>query len=713
MSKRVPSILFLLATPLIMWSAVGDKFTASSTEGVAISFTVYNETEKTAWVSPNAVNTATEGVLTIPSIANGYTITGVYNVAFKNCDKLTSIIFPSTITSFQYYESSFNGCSANVVVDAENPKYFSRNGALYENSYGSFTLLFAGGGCTSFIVENDVNTIFNGAFYNSTKLEQVIFEAASTSISFSGWSNYYSAAFKNCPLKKVEINRPMYMANSNITLPFYGNSSLEEIELGTAIQTLDDNMFYNCSNLSTINIFGNVYSIGYRVFEGTEWKKNALSENGIKYIGSLAIAYDGTTKDVSFKGNTSCISDGLFSGANLGSVELPNSISIIPKGMFLLSSIDELTIPANVERIAYNAFYTSMGYTRIGQLVIEDSDNPLIIESSYDAKSTSFRKATITSLIFGRAMTIAQVSGVEQDYSHPFGEATISKATITRDIDISGLFFNCKVNEVELPEDMSAIGDYAFYGCNYLSKVIAKPSTPPIVSSTAFNNSSYRSASLYVPFGCKDSYYNSDYWGNFKSILYYNADNVSMSANKLGTYCSTSDLDFTKVTGLKAYIVSGFSPSTCTLTLTPVTTVRAGEGLLLKGNEGEYIVPHTTTDMYYSNLLVGVPSTISISPIDGEYTNFILANGSHGINFYTLSEAGNIAGGKAYLHIPTSELPSNARSFKFDFGEDISGINSNLNMPSVDAAFYDLQGRKVNQPSKGLYIVNGKKVILK
>ena len=57
MSKRVPSILFLLATPLIMWSAVGDKFTASSTEGVAISFTVYNETEKTAWVSPNAVKT--------------------------------------------------------------------------------------------------------------------------------------------------------------------------------------------------------------------------------------------------------------------------------------------------------------------------------------------------------------------------------------------------------------------------------------------------------------------------------------------------------------------------------------------------------------------------------------------------------------------------------------------------------------------------------
>lgn len=715
MSKRVPSILFLLATPLIMWSAVGDKFTASSTEGVAISFTVYNETEKTAWVSQNSVDTGTEGVLTIPSTANGYTITGVYGAAFKDCNKLSTIVFPSTIISFQYYENSFNGCSANVVVDTENPKYFSRNGALYVNSDGSFTLLFAGGSCTSFTIEDDVNTIFNGAFYNSTKLEQVIFEASTTSVSFSGKTYYNDAAFKNCPLKKVEINRPYYLSNSDMTQPFNGNSSVEEIELGTAIQTLDDYMFLNCSNLSAISILGNVYSIGYRVFEGTAWQNTATPENGIKYLGDLAIAYDGTTKDITFKESTSCIAQGLFSiigGAKLGNVVLPSSIRIIPKGMFFQCTIDKLTIPANVERIAYNAFYTSVGYTTIGELVIEDTDNTLIIESSSDAKSTSFRKATITTLITGRPMTIAQVTGVGQDYSHPFGEASISKAIITRDIDISGLFYNCQVSEVELPEDMSLIGDYTFYGCNYLSKVIAKPTTPPIVSSTAFSNSSYNYASLYVPFGFKDSYSNSDYWSSFKNILYFDVDIVSMSANNICTYCSTSDLDFTNVTGLKAYIASGFSPSTCTLTLTPVTAVRAGEGLLLKGDAGEYVVPHTTTDMIYSNLLVGVPTTTYVYPTDGENTNFILANGSHGVNFYTLSEAGNIAAGKAYLQLPTSELPSSARSFKFEFGEDdITGIKANL--ISEDVAFYDLQGRKVLQPSKGLYIVNGKKVIIK
>ena len=118
--------------------------------------------------------------------------------------------------------------------------------------------------------------------------------------------------------------------------------------------------------------------------------------------------------------------------------------------------------------------------------------------------------------------------------------------------------------------------------------------------------------------------------------------------------------------------------------------------------------------MIYSNLLVGVPTTTYVYPTDGEYTNFILANGIHGINFYTLSEAGNIAGGKAYLKLPTSEIPVNSRALKLCFtDEEITGINTAQNKMNSSSDFYDLQGRKVKSPVKGLYVVNGKKVIIK
>jgi hypothetical protein len=47
--------------------------------------------------------------------------------------------------------------------------------------------------------------------------------------------------------------------------------------------------------------------------------------------------------------------------------------------------------------------------------------------------------------------------------------------------------------------------------------------------------------------------------------------------------------------------------------------------------------------MFYSNLPKGVTTTTSISPTEGTNTNFILANGIHGIAFYTLSTTGELA----------------------------------------------------------------------
>ena len=401
MSNKNLFVCLLLLIPLVSIGANGDKFTSNSIEGITISFTVYNESEKTAWVSPDAINTASEGVLTIPSTANGYTITGIYNVAFRNCDKLTTIVFPSTITSLNYYHNSFNGCSANITVDPENTKYLSRNGALYEKYDSGCGLLFAGGSCTSVTIESDVTTVFNGAFYNSPQLVSVTFEESPNAVSlFSNNYNYYDPAFKNCPLTGAIINREITTSQSSISRPFKNNTTLEEITIGSQIDELKDYEFYGCTNLATITIQGNIYSIGYHVLDGTAWYTNTPAENGIKYLGNLAITYDGLTKDVVFKNTTTCVAVGLFINATLGSITLPLGINTIPKTMFACCTIEELIIPANINRITYNSFY--QGYstiTTIGTLIIEDSNNPLVLESKYDATTAAFRKFEIGTVL--------------------------------------------------------------------------------------------------------------------------------------------------------------------------------------------------------------------------------------------------------------------------------------------------------------------------
>ena len=235
--------------------------------------------------------------------------------------------------------------------------------------------------------------------------------------------------------------------------------------------------------------------------------------------------------------------------------------------------------------------------------------------------------------------------------------------------------------------------------------------TPPSIPNTFADIT--RQATLYVPYGCWKAYRSAENWMYFSHIDELpNPNAITVGSTGYATFCSPKAMDFTDVDGIKAYIASGFNPTSGTLVLTRVTEVPAGEGLYIVGTPGTYNVPKTTTDMVYSNLLKGVTAATTIYPTDGDYTNFILANGSHGIGFYTLSEAGELAEGKAYLQLPTASVAGvKAFSFTFDDGE-ATGISDVKNVPSIEG-IYNLQGQRISQPRKGLNIINGKKVIIK
>ena len=164
---------------------------------------------------------------------------------------------------------------------------------------------------------------------------------------------------------------------------------------------------------------------------------------------------------------------------------------------------------------------------------------------------------------------------------------------------------------------------------------------------------------------------------------------------------------------MKAYIASGYSPSTGKLVLTNVTEVPAGEGLYLVGEAGTYEVATTETDLLYSNLLKGVSVPTTIYPTDGNQTNFILANGTHGVGFYTLSEAGELAAGKCYLDVsPVSPSPAPS----LIIGTNPTGIEEEaIKDFDLNGVWYTLDGRKIQgiPAQKGIYIKNGKKIIIK
>ena len=182
------------------------------------------------------------------------------------------------------------------------------------------------------------------------------------------------------------------------------------------------------------------------------------------------------------------------------------------------------------------------------------------------------------------------------------------------------------------------------------------------------------------------------------------------------TFCCTRDLDFSGVTGIKAYIASGYNKTTGQVLLTQVESVPANTGLLLLGTEGvTYKVPYTTSDEYYVNLFQPVTEAQTVPATSGGYTNFLygMVGGNEG--FFKSSGEGTVAAGKAYLQLPTSAIPAAGKGIGLLF-DDMATAIENVNSESGNDSVYDLSGRKVNADQKltrGIYIINGKTVMIK
>ena len=93
-----------------------------------------------------------------------------------------------------------------------------------------------------------------------------------------------------------------------------------------------------------------------------------------------------------------------------------------------------------------------------------------------------------------------------------------------------------------------------------------------------------------------------------------------------------------------------------------------------------------------------------------EADHYVLSGGS---SFVWVKDAGVLSAGKCWIElIPTSA--AHARRLSIVHEGETTGISTvKTTVDTKDAAVYDLQGRRVMQPTKGLFIVNGKKVVIK
>ncbi|MBR0260038.1 MAG: hypothetical protein IJQ49_07225, partial [Prevotella sp.] len=195
-----------------------------------------------------------------------------------------------------------------------------------------------------------------------------------------------------------------------------------------------------------------------------------------------------------------------------------------------------------------------------------------------------------------------------------------------------------------------------------------------------------------------------------KMIEVYGYFNVTANEGASGEYWATfysNAMNYQAPEGTQVFKVA-LAGSAITMTEITDRIVKSGQGVVLKkttsGNITMTPTSSNSSDDYSGNSLTGTMTNIT-NPGNAYVLNYKAATGA---GFYKLSSGGTIGANKAYL-----VSGAGAPEF-FGFDGNTTSINEvRGKMEDVSGEYYDLQGCRVSQPTKGLYIVNGKKVVIK
>nr|MCR4918608.1 hypothetical protein [Prevotella sp.] len=191
----------------------------------------------------------------------------------------------------------------------------------------------------------------------------------------------------------------------------------------------------------------------------------------------------------------------------------------------------------------------------------------------------------------------------------------------------------------------------------------------------------------------------------------------TVTASGYNTYSSNYPVDLSTINGGIAYVATSVTDGKVVLAKC-TDKVPSSTGLFIAGTAGETFTISTTSETTAApaaNLLVGMPNGGTVNKVaDGEYNYVFGWSEVTNPGFYLINAtAAELGDFKAYLHTTSALTASAAARLSLSFGDDTTGIDEAVSEATAGGRFFDLQGRSVAQPTKGLYIVNGKKVIIK
>ncbi len=728
------------------------KVEAGSNYFVAEDGVLYNK-EKTSIVYwPVQKNI---GNYVIPS-----TIKSLSGEAFSHNKTLTSVTIPASVTSIGAGATIY-GRSVGAFAECENLASVTFETGFSMSYIPSFCFVW----CKTLSIPalpSTIKEINSYAFKDCDKLNipmppylefvrWAAFEGcdAMTEVIFpSTMKSIGDGAFNAC----YKITKVVVPENCDVTvIPNYCfrmNDILAEVSLSDKITNIQSSAFAYCPRLTAIDLPTNLVTIG----------EMAFLENKLLV-------------DVTFYGKLEEIGNGAFSQClKLKAINLPQSLKTIGVGAFKSVAAETINIPASVTKIGGGAFARTANMTAF---TVDGANTAYVsVEGVLFTKDMKTLVAYPAASVRDVEYTVP--AGVTLVQEGAFSDARLTHITLPSTLTTiyNGAFaYNTKLIELTIPAMVTSIGksngsnttytmenDNIIVGTGVTSLYLLNATTPPVINPKTGSDekyviparATYQYPTVYLKKSAYDSgvYQNANLWNRISTFAYEIP--VTLPASGLKTMGRDFDVDLS-ASDLNAYVATSATVSgnmgTANMETIAVSGKTSGKyvpsrtgqqtinginyetyvGVILKGNgdgSSTYrIGENDDATTSQANYLVAVTDATKVKKSEiknGEaYTNLGLNSGK----FRYFTADGTIAYNKCYLSMPTSivgtyDNTAGAKVFVMNFIEssttDISDIQKEtLDDADSDNVYYNLQGMRVSHPQKGMYIHNGKKVIVR
>ena len=455
-------LLPILATVLMAFAVMplmaGTVFADDSVIVDEVKYDLDTE-HKTAVVAGGTDNLPAEVVIpaTVTNEGEDYTVTGVKDSAFSNCETLTSIQIPSEVTSIgenAFYDSSI----ATVRFEAGSEPMTIGENAFFKCAGLSAITLRSGlteigraafydcASLSSITIPASVTSI-GGEAFSSTGLRTVTFEAGSK-LETIGESAFYQCASLSSiriPSGVTSIEKSAFYSSGLVTVTF---------EPGSKLKKIGESVFGNCTSFSSVQIPKSVTGIGRNAFYGSGIETLTFEpESRLRTIEQSAFSNCGHLTAITIPRRAETIEDDAFFKAGLQTItfESGSRLGTIGEDAFYdCTGLSAITFPSRVASIGSGAFLN----TGLKTVTFESGSRLQVIGKGVFAVCGNLTSITLPS----------EIKTIEEDAFEGSGLETVSfeSGSWLRTIQ-KGAFKSCgNLTSITIPPEATYVGESAF-----------------------------------------------------------------------------------------------------------------------------------------------------------------------------------------------------------------------------------------------------------